>query len=62
MVRKEQQDCRDIADDVAVGRGLESRRHYLAPWYLAYLILGLITSGMLLLLVPLRPSLYRKPP
>jgi MFS family permease len=27
--------------------------HYLAPWYLAYLILGLITSGMLPFLLPL---------
>jgi len=30
-----------------------SQKHYVAPWYLAYLILALITSGMLPFLLPL---------
>lgn len=44
---------KEIYDDVAVGSASESPRHHLAPWYLAYLILGLITSGMLPFLLPL---------
>ena len=43
----------ETCDDVALGRASGSPRHYLAPWYLAYLILGLITSGMLPFLLPL---------
>ena len=51
--RKGRQDPKEIYDDVAVVRASESPRRYLAPWYLAYLILGLITSGMLPFLLPL---------
>lgn len=40
-------------DDLAGGRAASSPWHYVAPWYLAYLILGLITSGMLPFLLPL---------
>ncbi|MBV8523572.1 MAG: MFS transporter [Acetobacteraceae bacterium] len=39
----------DAVDEGAPG----SPRQYLAPWYLAYLILSLITSGMLPFLLPL---------
>jgi MFS family permease len=42
-----------MSDDIADGRGWASPRQYLAPWYLAYLILGLVTSGMLPFLLPL---------
>jgi MFS family permease len=40
-------------DGLTGARAPASPRHYLAPWYLAYLILGLITSGMLPFLLPL---------
>ena len=42
-----------MGDNGAVGNAQGSLRHYLAPWYLAYLILGLITSRMLPFLLPL---------
>jgi MFS family permease len=51
--RTERQGPKEICGDVAVVRASESPRRYLAPWYLAYLILGLITSGMLPFLLPL---------
>jgi len=38
---------------VAVERAPVSAMNYVAPWYLAYLILALITSGMLPFLLPL---------
>ena len=40
-------------DGPPAGGGPASAWHYLAPWYLAYMILGLITSGMLPFLLPL---------
>jgi MFS family permease len=42
-----------MREDIAAGRASASPRQYLAPWYLSYLILGLITSGMLPFLLPL---------
>jgi MFS family permease len=44
---------RATGEDLPGGRASAGPRHYLAPWYLAYLILGLITSGMLPFLLPL---------
>jgi MFS family permease len=43
----------EIDHDAAVEHASESPRRYLAPWYFAYLILGLVTSGMLPFLLPL---------
>jgi MFS family permease len=43
----------NVSDDGLRGGRAASRWHYVAPWYLAYLILGLITSGMLPFLLPL---------
>jgi MFS family permease len=40
-------------DGPPTGKASVSASHYLAPWYLAYMILGLITSGMLPFLLPL---------
>ena len=42
-----------MPDHVAAEYASGGRNHYLAPWYLAYAILGLITSGMLPFLMPL---------
>ena len=42
-----------MPDHVAAEHASGGRKHYLAPWYLAYAILGLITSGMLPFLMPL---------
>ena len=42
-----------MSTDATLRPAAESSRHYLAPWYLAYSILGLITSGMLPFLLPL---------
>ena len=42
-----------MPDHVAAEHASGGRNHYLAPWYLAYAILGLITSGMLPFLMPL---------
>jgi MFS family permease len=53
MVPKKQQNRGEMNNNVGVGRAAESPRRYLAPWYLSYLILGLITSGMLPFLLPL---------
>jgi MFS family permease len=42
-----------MPEDLREGRAATKSRRYLAPWYLAYLILGLINSGMLPFLLPL---------
>jgi len=42
-----------MRDGVAADRSSGSAPQYLAPWYLAYLILGLINSGILPFLLPL---------
>ena len=42
-----------MSDDAVAGGNSQSRRHYVAPWHLAYLILGVITSGLLRFLLPL---------
>jgi MFS family permease len=42
-----------MPENVPAGRFSTGSQHYLAPWYLAYLILGLINSGMLPFLLPL---------
>jgi len=42
-----------MSDHAVAGGNSQSRRHYVAPWHLAYLILGVITSGLLRFLLPL---------
>jgi MFS family permease len=44
---------RNVPDKAPSGRLLTGPRRLLAPWYLAYLILGLINSGLLPFLLPL---------
>jgi len=42
-----------MPNDLPIERPSTRTRHYLAPWYVAYLILGVINSGMLPFLLPL---------
>ena len=42
-----------MRSDISKGHASGRPQHYVAPWYLAYAILGLITSGMLPFLMPL---------
>jgi hypothetical protein len=44
---------RAVPDDIPAGANSPGLGQYLAPWYLAYLILGVIHSGMLPFLLPL---------
>src|SRR4051794_38578233 len=43
----------EMPNHASADRASRRKRHYLAPWYLAYAIFGLVTSGMLPFLMPL---------